>query len=129
MKILLISILIVFVVMCGKEKSCENCIEKPAPIPPRTIPNELLARCSVYIEDESKVRMIYAEATSKDHPQTYRIFDSLIMDGRKLYDTVFRIEKYFDMSKFVIWDSFIYRTEVRMKFEREKYFNYTTLIY
>lgn len=129
MKILPILIcgLVVAILNCTREYSCENCGELQTDTI-RTTPNELLARCSVYISDESKVRKIYLETTTKYQPQTYRIFDSLMMDGRKLYDTSFRIENYFDMTGFIIGDKFNYRTEVRNKFSAD-FFNDSTLIY
>lgn len=126
MKPLYLLIMFVFLVTCTKERSCENCYENP---PPRTIPNELLARCSVFIPDESKVRKIYVEVKTKLWPGHYRIFDSLEMDGRHLYDSTFRIENYFDMSDYQIGDSFFYRSEVRMKYEQAKFINDTILVY
>lgn len=117
---------LVILVTCTKEKSCENCYEKP---PPRTVPNELLARCSVFIPDESLVRKIYVEVKTKLWPGHYKIFDSLEMDGRHLYDSTFRIEKYFGMSDYSIGDSFFYRSEVRWKFQAATYEDIDTLIY
>lgn len=126
MKPLYLLIMFVFLVTCTKERSCESCYEKP---PPRTVPNELLARCSVFIPDESKVRKIYVEVRTKLWPGHYRIFDSLEMDGRHLYDTIFSIENYFDMSDYQIGDIFFFRGEVRWKFSQASFFGDTVLIY
>lgn len=126
MKPLYLLIMFVFLVTCTKEKSCESCYEKP---PPRTIPNELLARCSVFIPDESKVRKIYVEVKTKLWPGHHLIFDSLEIDGRHLYDSTFYIPNYFDMSDYQIGDSFFYRSEVRMKYGEVKFLNDTILIY
>lgn len=113
-------------ITCEKERSCENCQEVK---PPRTIPNELIVRCSVFINDEREVRKVYMEQRNKIHPNTYIIFDSLLMDGRKLYDTTFDLKNYLDMSRFVINDTFIYRTEIRWRFSAATFENLDTLIY
>lgn len=126
---ILICLTVIIIINCAKERSCERCQPDLLPTPPRTTPNELITRCSVYVADENKARIIYVETTTKYQPQTYKIFDSLVMDGRKLYDTTFRIENYFDMTRFIIGDSFNYRTEVRNKFSQADYFNDSTLIY
>lgn len=130
--IVICAIVIIFI-QCAKELSCEGCLGWPiVPMPTdtlRTTPNELLTRCSIYINDEKLVKNIYVETTTKYHPNTYWIFDSIVMDGRKLYDTTFDLKNYFDMSRFIIGDSFIYRTHVRWRFEPSTFENLDTLIY
>lgn len=118
--------IILLVFYCKPERSCESCYEKP---PPRTVPNELLARCSVFIPDESKVRKIYVEVRTKLWPGHYKIFDSLEMDGRHLYDSGYDLKNYLDMSDYQIGDSFFYRSEVRWKFQAATYEDIDTLIY
>lgn len=116
-------------VMCSKERSCEVCRETLPPIPPRTIPNELMARCSTFIPDESKVRKIYVEVKTKLWPGHYKIIDSLLMIGKHQYDSTFNLKKYLNMNDYNIGDTFLFRGEVRWKFTQPSFFGDKTLIY
>lgn len=128
MKPLLICLLVVILIMCAKEHSCENCYEKPI-IPPRTIPNELITYCDIYIEDESLVRKIYTDVITKLKPSTYWIFDSIIMNGSKRYTRTYDLKNYLDMNNYSIGDTFFVRYELRWRFEPATYENIDTLIY
>lgn len=115
--------------MCARERSCEGCRETLPPIPPRTIPNELIVRCSTFIPDESKVRKIYVEVKTKSWPGHYKIIDSLLMTGKRKYDSSFNLKNYLNMNDYNIGDTFLFRGEVRWKFTQPTFFGDKTLIY
>lgn len=122
---ILICLFSIVVIVCTKEKSCEGCYEKPI----RITPNDLLTRCSIYINDESLVRKIYVQETNKYYPNTYKIFDSILMTGEKLYKREFDLKNYLDIGRFKIGDSFFVRYGIRYRFEPEAYVFDTILIY
>jgi len=131
MKPILISLLVIILIMCSKERSCENCRELPS-LPPdtiRTTPNELIFNCDVFIEKESEVRKIYIEQRNKIHPNTYRIFDSILMDGSKRYIRSYDLKNYIDLSKHSLNDTFFVRTHIRWRFLPAEFGIEDTLIY
>jgi hypothetical protein len=131
MKILLLLLLFIG---CKKEYSCEgtDCIGWPPSIdtiPVRTTPNELITSCSITIEDEKEVKWIYPEVTHKLHPGTWWIFDSIRMDGSKIYERSYDLKKYLPMSKFSLGDSLFIRYEIRYKFKPVEWVQLDTLLY
>lgn len=128
MKPILICLLVIVLIMCSKERSCENCYEKPI-IPPRTIPNELISSCSIFIERENEVKKIYVEERNKLHPNTYVIFDSILMDGSHDYSGTYDLKNYIDLSKYSINDTFIVRYDIRWRFLPAQFVQEDTLVY
>lgn len=142
MKILILLPLIILMA-CKKEYSCENCIGKPdkdtlqipPPHPPvvinpkDTIYNDLIAHCSIYVADESKVRAIYPQMMTKENPGHYQIITTIKMNGRHQYDTTFNLKNYLPMEKFFKGDTIYYRNELRMRFDTSQYFQDTFLVY
>lgn len=124
-------LLIILLFGCAKEKSCEGCREPKIDTiqQPDTIYNDLIARCSIYIPDESKVRAIYPQMMTKEHPGHFYIFATIKMDGRHIYDTTFDLKKHLPMEKFYKGDTVIYRNEIRMKIGTPEYVQEDTLVY
>jgi hypothetical protein len=125
MKPILISLLVIIFLMCSKERSCENCRELPTPDTIRTTPNELIFNCDVFIERESEVRKIYIEQRNKIHPNTYRIFDSILMDGSKRYIRSYDLKTYIHSLN----DTFFVRTQIRWRFLPAEFGIEDTLVY
>lgn len=125
---ILICFLIIILINCAKEYSCENCRETPIDTI-RTIPNELITSCDIFIDNEVDCRKIYFEETNKFYPQTYRIWDSILMDGSHLYQRSFNLKNYLDMSKYLIGDTFFVRYEIRWKSKPPEHIQEDTLIY
>ena len=128
MKILPILIcgLVVGLLHCTKEYSCESC--QPV-LPPRTTPNELITQCSVYIADESKVRIIYPQVKTIKWPGHYWYFDSIKMVGQNLYERTYDLKSYLQMSDYKIGDSFFVRYEIRYKRPPTQLVQEDTLVY
>lgn len=122
------------VINCSKEKSCQgpDCLEWPVTSTPdtiRTTPNELITSCDISIQDESEVRKIYVEERNKKYPNTYKIFDSILMDGSHRYIRSYDLKNYLDLSKYVINDSFFVRYEIRWRFPPAEFVQDDTLVY
>jgi hypothetical protein len=128
MRPILICLLVIILIKCAKEYSCENCYEKTI-IPSRTIPNELITSCSIFIENESDLKWIYPEVITKYHPATWWIFDSIRMDKSHQYNRTYDLKKYLQMDKFTIGDTFFVRYEIRWRFKNEDYVCDTVLVY
>jgi hypothetical protein len=125
---ILTCILIIVLLNCAKERSCESCYESPT-LPPRTIPNELISSCSIFIERENEVRWIYPEQTNKLYPQTWRIFDSIKLDGSHQYNRTYDLKNYLPMDKFKINDTIFVRYEIRWRFLPAEFVQADTLVY
>lgn len=121
MKIILL--ILIFVYGC-REYSYEG-----GPVPVDTIPNELVTRCSIYIVDEASLKWIYPQETNKLYIGTYKIFDSIEMNGSHLYQRSFDLKSYLPMDKFKIGDSFFVRYEIRWKIPPATFVQHDTLIY
>ena len=115
-------------ISCKKEYSCEEC--KPATdVVVRTIPNELKTSCSIYIEDETQAKWIYPQETNKLYPQTYKIFDSIRLDGSHQYNRTYNLKNYLPLNKYSIGDTFFVRYGIRWRFKPEEYVYDTILVY
>lgn len=121
--ILLITAL--YFLTCAREYSCENCREEVKD----TIPNELISNFSIYISDESQIKIIYPQVKTKLWPGHHWIFDSIQMDGSNQYDRYYDLKKYLEMSKYKIGDSFFVRYEIRWKFLPPEEVQEDTLVY
>lgn len=130
MKILIILILLIG---CKKEYSCEGCIEKPIidtiPLPVDTTYNDLFTSCDISIADESKVRAIYPAVKTKIHPGHYRIFETIKMDGTGNYKRTYDLKGYHDMNQFFKGDTFYVFYEIRHRFEPPERVQHDTIIY
>ena len=134
-KPILICAVAILLLYCTKRYACKSCgwPINPTEDTTRTTPNDLITSCSVFIEDEKDVRYIYPEVTHKLHPQTWWIYDSIIMDGSKQYDRTYDLkpylEKKYGMDKFKINDTFFIRYEIRYKYREVEQTDLDTLIY
>ena len=120
---ILICVLVIIFITCAKEYS------RKGTIPIRTIPNELITTCDIFIEKENEIRWIYPEATTKYHPATYWIFDSIKMNGTHQYNRTYDLTNYLDMNDYSIGDTFIVRYELRWKFKPAEFVQEDTLVY
>jgi len=119
-------------ISCKKEYSCEEC--KPTNDTTfndgiRTTPNELVTKCYIYIEDESQVKWIYPQETNKLYYQTYKIFDSIRLDGSHQYNRTYNLKDYLPLNKYSIGDTFFVRYEIRMRYQPTEWVQIDTLIY
>jgi hypothetical protein len=133
MKILPILIcgLVVGLLQCTKEYSCEGCYEQPT-LPPdtiRTTPNPLIINVDVSLADESKIRKVYQEVKTKKWPGHYWLYDSITLTGSHLYNRMYDMKNYLDLNDYKIGDTFYFRTQIRYRFEPAEWINQDTLIY
>lgn len=138
---ILICIVVVILLRCAKERSCEgiDCKERDTlviidTIPPDTIISNMVAHYSVYISDNSKVKVIYPQYNSKYHPDTYRIMSDLkiLMDTTKssTYSGSINLRDYLPSNHvYVKGDSFLFRMQVRFNNADLFYEDSTILIY
>ena len=133
MKILPILIcgLAVVLLHCSREYSCEACYEQPT-LPPdtiRTTPNPLIINVDVAFSDESKIKKVYQEVSTKKWPGHYYIYDSILLTGSSLYNRMYDMKNYLNLNDYQIGDVFYFRTQIRWRFEPETFLNLDTLIY
>ncbi len=108
---------------CAKETSCEGCYI------PRSIPNPLIINIDIAFGDESKVRKVYQEVKTKKWPGHYHIYDSILLTGSHLYNRMYDMKNYLNLSDYKIGDTFYLRTEIRWRFEPATFVNEDTLVY
>lgn len=114
---------------CAREYSRES--NGQPPLPADTIYNNLITSCSIYIADNSMVRIIYAEARTKLAPGSYIIFDSVLINSESssLYKDTFDLKNYYPMNIFYKGDYFVVRYQIRWRFLPAQFVQYDTLIY
>ena len=128
---ILICLTVIIIINCAKERSCENCRELPT-LPPdtiRTIPNPLIINVDVAFADESKIKKVYQEVSTKKWPGHYYIYDSILLTGSSLYNRMYDMKNYLNLNDYQIGDVFYFRTQIRWRFEPETFLNLDTLIY
>lgn len=130
MKILPILIcgLVVGLLHCTREYSCENCGELQTDTI-RTTPNELITSCNIFIPDENGLKWIYPQVKTKKWLGSYWIFDSIKMDGSKQYNQTYDLKNYLSMSDYKINDTFLVRYEIRYRLKPVEFEDLDTLIY
>lgn len=124
MKIILFIILVI--VGCKRELSCEGCIINP---PTDTIYNDLITGFNIYIDDPSTVRAIYPQLQTKLHPGHYYIFETVRIDTSRHYESVYDLKNYLNMGDFYKGDSFYVKYEIRNRVPPSTFFQFDTLIY
>lgn len=126
-------ILVITLFSCTKEYSCEDCREVVVDsIIVDTPPSNMISYYDIFIDKNSDVRRIYVEYTSKYHPRTYLIFDSIPLEttissryiGR--YDLMdwLPVNEVYNRG-----DTFLFRYEVRWRFKPATYPQEDILIY
>ena len=126
---LLICLIVVIALECSREYSCEGCRDNPTDTT-RTIPNELIANCSFYIEDEVLVKKVYVEESCKYHPATYHIIDSIpLTRGTQFYEKTFDLKNYLNLNDYIIGDTIWFRNEIRWTYKPATFVCDTVLIY
>jgi hypothetical protein len=129
---------------CAKEYSCENCkkdsiavVDSVPPdtiiVPPEdTIISNMTSTYNFYIADNSQVKVIYVEYTSKYHPDTYLIFDQIKVDNSSsaTYIGLYNLKDYLPKNeKYKKGDAFVIRYEIRYKNANVEWVDSMILIY
>lgn len=128
---ILVCVLVIILIHCSKERSCEGCRELP-PLPTdtlRTIPNPLVINVDIAFGDESKIKKVYQEVKTKKWPGHYYIYDSILLTGSHLYNRFYDMKNYLPLNEYKIGDTFYFRTQIRWKIPPSTFQNMDTLIY
>ena len=79
------------------------------------IPNPIQYNCSVWVTDETNARKIYHGVATPDHPATYWLYDSTVLNGSHAYTISHNLFDYIDSNKYSPGDTFIFQTQIRYR--------------
>lgn len=140
MKKIILLLIMVFLLQCDKEYSCENCGGDPvdtAIVIVDTIPSDIVVTpglktsYNIYIPDNKEVKKIYLTVKDRITPGHYHIYDSIKLgvSGDSLYFGHHYLDDYYTMSNYIRGDTFYVKYVIRWRFNPAQDINQQILVY